>query len=293
MRITSMPESELARALLPVDTRIREAYLKQMSALVAETPIKVMLGDTTVTDQTTFDAGGIKTYLQKITERLGPSWHAREVTETRDDDVRRMFVKLESEAAGYALSVHLSVQYRALLYYKPDARVEQIQRDLGRIDESARSDRESIADAGDRIAAERLKGAGCVEPDSAELFETLYRDESLAESIEDEIRKTVDDAGLAVHADRRDSLFAELDSLLIEVYSTTAIMIDDARLVTGEDGFLYTTDVEKIAAAEPASAAGSGARTPRDGHFDPGAVSKDAREALESRLGELAGAIDG
>ena len=209
MRITSMPESELARALLPVDTRIREAYLKQMSALVAETPIKVMLGDTTVTDQTTFDAGGIKTYMQKITARLGPSWHAREVTETRDDDVRRIFVKLESEAAGYALSVHLSVQYKALLYYKPDARVEQIQRELGRIDESAKSDRESIADAGDRIAAERLKGAGCVEPDSAELFETLYRDESLAESIEDEIRKTVDDAGLAVHADRRDSLFAE------------------------------------------------------------------------------------
>ena len=156
MRIASMAESELARALLPVDARIREAYLKQMTALVAATPIKVMLGDTTVTDQTTFDAGGIKAYMQKIIARLGPSWHAREVTETRDDDVRRIFTKLESEASGYALSVHLSVQYKALLYYRPDARVEQIQRELGRIDESARSDRESIADAGDRIAAERL-----------------------------------------------------------------------------------------------------------------------------------------
>jgi len=290
MRITSMPESELARTLLPVDTRIREAYLKQMSALVAETPIKVMLGDTTVTDQTTFDAGGIKTYMQNIIARLGPSWHAREVTETHDDDVRRIFTKLESKAPGYALSIHLSVQYKALLYYKPDARVEQIQRELGRIDESARRDRESVADAGDRIAAERLKDAGCAEPDPAELFETLYRDESLAGSIEAEIRKTVDGAGLAVHADRRDSLFAELDSLLTEVYSTTAIMIDDARLVTGEDGFLYTADVEKVAAA---TAAGSGAGTSRDGHFDPDAVTEDAREALASRLGELAGAIDG
>lgn len=289
MRIASMAESELARVLLPVDARIREAYLKQMTALVAETPIKVMLGDTTVTDQTTFDAGGIKAYMQKIIARLGPSWHAREVTETRDDDVRRIFTKLESEASGYALSVHLSVQYKALLYYRPDARVEQIQRELGRIDESARSDRESIADAGDRIAAERLKAAGCAEPDPAELFETLYRDESLAGSIEAEIKKTVDDAGLAVHADRRDSLFAELDSLLTEVYSTTALMIDDARLVTGEDGFLYTTDVERIAeaAADPAAMA------PRDGHFDPDTVPKDAVGALASRLGELAGAIDG
>ena len=289
MRIASMPESELARALLPVDARIREAYLKQMTALVAETPTKVMLGDTTVTDQTTFDAGGVKAYMQEITARLGPSWHAREVTETRDDDVRRIFTKLESVASGYALSVHLSVQYKALLYYKPDARVEQIQRELGRIDESARSDRESIADAGDRIAAERLKAAGCAESDPAELFETLYRDESLAGSIEAEIKKTVDDAGLAVHADRRDSLFAELDSLLTEVYSTTALMIDDARLVTGEDGFLYTADIEKIAE----TAAGPAARASRDGRFDPDAVPKDAREALASLLGELAGAIDG
>ena len=92
-----------------------------------------------------------------------------------------------------------------------------------------------------------------------------------------------------MHADRRDSLFAELDSLLTEVYSTTALMIDDARLVTGEDGFLYTTDVEKIAEA----AADPTAMAPRDGRFDPDAVPKDAVGTLASRLGELAGAIDG
>ena len=41
-------------------------------------------------------------------------------------------------------------------------------------------------------------------------------------------------------------LFNELDSFLIETYQTTNVLIDDTRLVSGEEGILCTFDLEFI-----------------------------------------------
>ena len=45
---------------------------------------------------------------------------------------------------------------------------------------------------------------------------------------------------------KKQSLFKELDGYLTEIYRTSDVLIDDARLVTGEEGFLCTFDIERI-----------------------------------------------
>lgn len=325
MRLGNIPACELADRLSSVDCDVRDTYLRHMTRLVSGTPLKVMLGDTTVMDQTTFDTKTIVSYMECIVSELGNGrWSARNVTETRDDDVRRIFVKFESESRGYRVSVHLSVQFRALLYYRPDARVAQIQKELAEIDDAATEDRDEIARRGDKIISERLGEMGYGDLDHAKLFETLYDDASLSEHMSDLIKKSADDAGLARMVDRRSGLFDELDSLLMEVYSTTAIMIDDARLVTGEDGFLYTVDIERVAGAgggrredgghdapdigasgdnSPAGAAGpaadragsppstTGRAEAWEGSFDVGTIPDESKEFLASCLEDLVRAV--
>ena len=246
MRLSALDGSDFSQALLKGDSEVRDEYVRHMTKLVGGVQIKAMLGDTSVVDQTTFDVRAIRDYLDSVTENLGPAWSGSGVSETRDEDIRRIFAKFNTEFFGHVLSVHLSVQYHALLYYKPDARVPQIQKELATIDTSAKTDREQLAKKGDSIIASRLRGMGHVEPDHMKLFEMLYNDESLTEGMAHDVRRAADDEGLDTYATRRDALFSELDSFLMEVYNTTAVIIDENRLVTGEDGFLYTADLEKL-----------------------------------------------
>ena len=251
--------------------------------------------DCTVTDQTTFDTGAITSYMRGIASGLGsggPHWSARDVTETRDEDVRRIFVKFESESHGYRISVHLSVQFRALLYYKPDARVARIQEELARIEDAASGDGAEIARRGDRIISERLVQMGRGDLNPEQLFEMLYRDEPLAERMSDLIKRDADAAGLEGSVGRRQELFDELDSLLVEVYGTTAIMIDDARLVTGEDGFLYTVDIERVVGSGGSGSGDAAEAAPaREGNFDAAAIPDAAGAFLVSCLDDLFRAV--
>ncbi|MGI0003856.1 MAG: hypothetical protein ACREAX_01020, partial [Candidatus Nitrosotenuis sp.] len=43
---------------------------------------------------------------------------------------------------------------------------------------------------------------------------------------------------------RKKELFKELDNLLVETYQTTSVLIDENRLVTGEEGCVSTFDLD-------------------------------------------------
>jgi len=67
-------------------------------------------------------------------------------------------------------------------------------------------------------------------------------------------------------------LFNELDSLLIETYQIIPILIDDARLITGEEGCLCTIDIEFVKNKN------------REGLFDPRKISDSVKENILKRL---------
>ena len=283
MRISAL--SEINDSIRMMDSKISDVYLNHMSHLVKGTPIKAMLGNTTVVDQNTFETRAIMEYMRSITSALEEHWSSRDVIETRDEDIRRIFVKFESRVLEYLISVHLSVQFRALLYYKPDARVITIQKELSEIESTARDHKDRISDIGDRLISDRLRNMGHTEPDHVKLFEMLYNDDSLADEMASDLQNAASNAGLDKFVDKKDVLFEELNSLLMEVYNTTPVMIDENRLVTGEDGFLYAVDIQKITQD---SRTGTIAK---EGSIAASDLSDDALCAIESRFAELYHAI--
>ena len=285
MRLPFSDGSGFSQAVKKTDSEIQGAFVHHMTRLVSGVATKAMLGDTSVVDQTTFDTRAIRKYFDKTAENLGSSWSGSGVSETRDDDVRRIFAKFETVYGDYMLSVHLSVQYHALLYYKPDARVSKIQKEIAGIAESANNDREQMAQKGDELIATRLKDMGYVEPDHSRLFEVLYNNETFAKDMAQEIEDAAGVEGLDVHTKRRDDLFAELNSLLMEVYNTTPVLIDETRLVTGEDGLLYTADIEMSSWDEKTNTQTNESR------FDIGSMPDEARSQTLSRLRGLQDAL--
>ena len=77
-----------------------------------------------------------------------------------------------------------------------------------------------------------------------ELFELFYNDEKLAIKI----KKMIDDSQpeLVDIKGKKNQLFKELDNLLLETFHTTSIIIDEQKLVNGEEGCLCNIDLEYI-----------------------------------------------
>ena len=111
---------------------IRLAYLEHITALARKVPLKVMLGDGTVTDQESFDPALVRQFFDGILKKL-PEWENQGVSATAEKDLRRSFIKFEIKEGNYLLSAHMSLQYHALLFYKLDHRVIEIQKELSDI----------------------------------------------------------------------------------------------------------------------------------------------------------------
>ena len=77
-----------------------------------------------------------------------------------------------------------------------------------------------------------------------ELFELFYNDEELAKKI----KKMIDDSQPEVidSQGQKNQLFKELDNLLIETFHTTSVIIDEQKLVNGEEGCLCNIDLEYV-----------------------------------------------
>jgi hypothetical protein len=63
--------------------------------------------------------------------------------------------------------------------------------------------------------------------------------------------------------------------LLVETYQTSSVLIDDAKLVTGEEGCLCTLDIEFIKDGI------------KEGLFDPRKISDSTKAKIEKRIVEI------
>ena len=77
-----------------------------------------------------------------------------------------------------------------------------------------------------------------------ELFELFYNDEELSEKI----KKMIDESQSEVVdvKDKKNKLFKKLDNLLLETFHTTPVIIDEQKLVNGEEGCLCNIDLEYV-----------------------------------------------
>ena len=222
---------------------IRTLFLEHITNLTKKVPLKVMLGDGTVTDQESFDPARVRQFFDDVLKNT-PNWNNQGVSATADKDLRRSFIKFEIQEGNYILSCHMSLQYHALLFYKLDHRVIEIQKELSDISDMIAKLQVKVGPENDRIIQEKLQNSGYQSLDDQKLFEVLFNREDITKDIVQSIE--VSHAEHTKLVANRDRLFGELDNMLIEVYHTVPVMIDEIRLIAAEEGCLCNFNLEYL-----------------------------------------------
>ncbi len=273
VRLGTRSPNEFIQLLNQKNEEIQKLFLSKMTEITKMIEIKVMMGDATITEQKTFDQKQVSDYFQKISNNL-KDWSLQDVSISNNEDLRRVFTKFEIMAGNYLISGHISLQFHVLLYYRPDQRVLDCQKELSEIVDLTKNSEQEISDNSDQFVLNKLKEMGYKDFDHQKLFEVFYENDEFREKVYAEIEK---DAGVNFQelSEKKTKLFNELDSLLIETYQTSPVLIDDSRLVSGEEGCLCTIDLEFIKNKN------------KEGLFDPRKMSDSVKENILKRLDEF------
>ena len=273
VRLGNKSPDEFIQQLNQKNEGIQKLFLSKMTSLTKMIDAKVMMGDSTVTEQKTFDPKQVTDYFQKINNSL-KDWSLQDVTITNNEDIRRIFTKFEIMEGNYLISGHVSLQFHVLLYYKPDQRVLDSQKELSEIVDLTKNSEQQISDNSDEFVLNKLREMGYKDLDHQKLFEIFYENDEFREKVYAEIEK---DAGINFQelSEKKTKLFNELDSLLLETYQTTFVLIDDNRLITGEEGCLCTVDLEFVKNKNKA------------GLFDPRKMSDSVKGNILKRIDEF------
>ncbi|KEQ57117.1 hypothetical protein AAA799B03_00375 [Marine Group I thaumarchaeote SCGC AAA799-B03] len=278
MRLGTRSPNEFIQLLNEKNDTIQKSFLAKITEMTKMIDAKVMLGDATVSEQKTFDPKLVMDFFQNIGKNL-KDWSTQDVTITNNEDVRRIFMKFEIMEGNYLISGHVSIQFHVLLYYKPVQRVIDCQKELSEIIDMTKTKEEELSNNSDQYVLDKLKEMGYKDFDHQKLFEVFYENDEFREKVFSEIEKQsgVDFQKLS---EKKTQLFNELDSLLVETYQTTPTLIDDSKLVTGEEGCLCTFDLEFVK------------NNTREGLFDPRKMSDTTKENITKRLDDFRNIIN-
>lgn len=273
MRLGSNTSNEFFKILNDKNNEIQKSFLKKIENFIKQVSISAMLGDGTITKTKTFDPMQIKDFFGKTLKNL-QNWNQQEVSETNDEGLRRIFIKFDIKEGNYQLSGHMSIQFHVLLFYKADNKVIQYQKELSEIIEKTKTMDSKLADNSDQFILEKLRSMGYKNLDHQQLFEILFENDEIQNKIYKEIEEKTD-SNYKNSLSRKTQLFNELDNLLLETYQTSNVLIDDARLVTGEEGILCNFDLEFIKNGI------------KEGMFNPKKIPKNIQEKIILRLDQI------
>ncbi|MGQ0795832.1 MAG: hypothetical protein ACT4N5_06595 [Nitrosopumilaceae archaeon] len=277
MQIPSKSDDQFLKDMTEKSEKIRSTFLEKITESTKSMPVKVMLGDSTVTDQTTFDPTLVRQFYHEILKKLS-DWKDQGISTVNDKDLRRIFFKSEIHEEGYLLSCYMSLQYHALLYYKPDKRVIEIQKELSEIMDKTKNLEVEVSQQGDKIIQNRLKEIGSENADQQKLFEIFFQNDELSTSLFAKIYSSTDE-NFKKFSKRRSELFTELDNLLIEIYHVSPVMIDEMRMIAAEEGCLCHFDLELIK------------KDNKEGNFDVSKIPSKAKENLLKRMDEVVASL--
>jgi len=273
VRLGTRSPNEFIQYLNTKNENIQKLFLEKIQGITKSIGTKVMLGDATITEQKTFDPESVRHYYENLIRNF-KDWTIQQVSISNNEDLRRIFTKFEIKEGNYLISAHLSLQYHVLLFYKPDQRVIEAQKELAEIIDLTKNKEQQVSDNNDQLVLEKLKEKGYKDFDHQKLFEIFFENNELREQIYKEIEEK---SGIDFQKmlRRKTKLVKELDNLLIETYQTSSVLIDDAKLVTGEEGCLCTFDIEFVKGGI------------KEGLFDPRKISEPIKKKLENRLDEV------
>ena len=244
MRLGNKTDDEFLIKLNEKNSQIQNIFHEKIEEIAKKYPIDVMMQDGTVKKQDTFDVKKIQGIYNEFTKKL-QNWTLEGISSTNDEGIRRNFIKLHTNADEYRISLHFSIQYHVVLFYQPNYEVMKKQKELSDFMDKTKKQEGELTQKSDHLIFEKLKAEGYRDLDTQSLFEIFYNDDKIREKIMSEIELQTD-GDLQKINQHKENLLKGLDNLLLETYQMEPVLIDEARLVTGEEGCLCNIDIEKI-----------------------------------------------
>ncbi|NQZ55630.1 MAG: hypothetical protein HRS51_03915 [Candidatus Nitrosopelagicus sp.] len=244
MRLGSKTDDEFLIKLNKKNSQIQSIFHEKIKEIAKKHLVDVMMQDGIVKKQETFDVEKIHQVYNGFANRL-QDWTLDGISSTNNEGIRRNFIKLNTNADNCKISLHFSIQYHVILFYQPNYEVMKKQKELSDFMDMTKKQEGELTEKSDHVILEKLRAEGYKDLDTQNLFEIFYNDDKIREKIMNEIDLQTD-GDLQKISQRKENLLKELDDLLLETYQMEPILIDEARLVTGEEGCVCNIDIEMI-----------------------------------------------
>ena len=277
MRLGSKTDDEFLIKLNKKNSQIQSIFHEKIKEIAKKHPVDVMMQDGVVKKQETFDVEKIHQVYNEFANRL-QDWTLDGISSTNDEGIRRNFIKLNTNADNCKISLHFSIQYHVILFYQPNYEVMKKQKELSDFMDMTKKQEGELTEKSDHVILEKLRAEGYKDLDTQNLFEIFYNDDKIREKIMNEIDLQTD-GDLQKISQRKENLLKELDDLLLETYQMEPILIDEARLVTGEEGCVCNIDIEMIVNDQ------------KSGLFDSNQVSSSTKEKISILIDQVLEAI--
>ena len=253
--------------------QVQNLFLEKIKKITKNYSIDVMLQDGIIKKQQTFDVQKIDNFYKNITEKL-KDWSEHGISHTNNEDIRRNFVKLAINVENYQILLHLSIQYHVLLFYQTNYEVIKKQKELADFMDTTKNNEEKLKEKSDKMILEKLRAEGYKNLDTENLFDIFFRDDKIREKIMSEI-ETQTDGELQKIIQHKQELLKNLDDLLLEVYQIEPVLIDETRLVSGEEGCVCNIDIERVE------------NNQKTGSFDSNNISVAVKDKIKIKIGEI------
>lgn len=273
MRLGCKTDDEFLIKLNKKNSQIQSIFHEKIKEIAKKHLVDVMMQDGIVKKQETFDVEKIHQVYNGFANRL-QDWTLDGISSTNDEGIRRNFIKLNTNADNCKISLHFSIQYHVILFYQPNYEVMKKQKELSDFMDMTKKQEGELTEKSDHVILEKLRAEGYKDLDTQNLFEIFYNDDKIREKIMSEIELQTD-GDLQKISQRKENLLKELDDLLLETYQMEPILIDEARLVTGEEGCVCNIDIEMIENGQ------------KGGLFDSNQVSSNTKEKISILIDQV------
>ena len=277
MRLGSKTDDEFLIKLNEKNSQIQSIFHEKIKEIAKKHLVDVMMQEGTVKKQETFEVEKINQIYNRFANGL-QAWTLEGISSTNDEGIRRNFIKLNTNADDCKISLHLSIQYHVVLFYQPNYEVMKKQKELSDFMDMTKKQEGELTEKSDHVILEKLKAEGYKDLDTQNLFEIFYSDDKIREKIMSEIEIQTD-GDLQKINQRKEGLLKALDDLLLETYQMEPVLIDEARLVTGEEGCVCNIDIEMIENGQ------------KSGVFDSNQVSSSTKEKISALIDQVLEAI--
>ena len=277
MRLGIKTDDEFLVKLNEKNEQIQDIFTDKIKNLTKKYLVDVMLQDGSVKKQETFDVQKIESLFKNIGEHLA-DWTLRGMSSTKNEGLRRNFIKLDKIVENCQISLHLSLQYHVLLFYQPNYEVMKKQKELADFMDETKKREEELTKKSDKIILKKLRDEGYKDLDPENLFEIFYSNDKIREKIMNEI-ETETSGNLEEINQHKNKLLKNLDDLLLEIYQIEPILIDETRLVSGEEGCVCNIDIEEIENSQ------------KTGSFDSDNITDESKEKIQTSVNQVFNAV--